>query len=287
MFCFLFIQCLLASKVWKERHTEYQNSYVNYSHGIIVQIDSTMHLKRHKESLSWFVLGGERKHWYRYMDNQGSRNYWVQQLFAAFKVEATKARETMQIASPSQSPAHTSNKIQQQRNPANQNPASKQPPPRPPPPGSQPINNQDTNQPRKTRSTKLLESCYVLKIEDFTIYQVSTADNKRNAPKKFLASDKKHLHLPSDMSVIHAEYTDYFFPEGIEFPGKFALYEFTINDALLAQYITKHLLRYWPIFARSSTHLFADAVNIRQKIAMHINNLVSSEFPYRSSRRAR
>jgi hypothetical protein len=63
-----------------------------------------------------------------------------------------------------------------------------------------------------------LESCTVLKIEDFTIYQVTTADNTRNTPKKFLSSDKKQLHLPSDTSILHAEYTEYFFPEGIDYP---------------------------------------------------------------------
>ena len=43
----------------------------------------------------------------------------------------------------------------------------------------------------------------------------------------------------------------------------------------------------WPIFARSSTLHFADAVNTKQKITAHINNMVSSEFPSRSSRSAR
>ena len=49
----------------------------------------------------------------------------------------------------------------------------------------------------------------------------------------------------------------------------------------------KHLLRYLSIFARSSTLNFAGAVNNRQKITVDTNNLVSSEFPNRSSRRAR
>ena len=46
----------------------------------------------------------------------------------------------------------------------------------------------------------------------------------------------------------------------------------------------KHLLRYRPIFARSSTLHFSEAVNTRQKITVHINNLVSSEYPNRSNR---
>ena len=49
----------------------------------------------------------------------------------------------------------------------------------------------------------------------------------------------------------------------------------------------KHLLRYWPILARSSILHFAGAVNTRQKITVHIINLVYSEFPNRSRRSVR
>ena len=63
------------------------------------------------------------------------------------------------------------------------------------------------------------------------------------------------------------------------------------DDVLLhVQYLAhlrgcrKHLLRYWPILARSSTLHFDGAVNIRQKITVHIINLVYSEFPNRSCR---
>ena len=48
----------------------------------------------------------------------------------------------------------------------------------------------------------------------------------------------------------------------------------------------KYLLRYWPIFALSSTLHFVGAVNTRQNMTVYINNLVPSEFPNRSSRSA-
>ena len=60
----------------------------------------------------------------------------------------------------------------------------------------------------------------VLRIEEFIIYRVSTADNQRSTPKKFFCSDKKALHLPADMSMVHIEYTDYFFTEGLDYPGR-------------------------------------------------------------------
>ncbi|XP_069131671.1 bridge-like lipid transfer protein family member 3B [Argopecten irradians] len=99
--------------------------------------------------------------------------------------------------------------------PTNQNPSGSRSPSQPAPHQQVPPIRVSTQRPR---STKLLESCTVLKIEEFIIYQVSTADNKRNTPCKFLSSDKKQLHLPTDMSVLHMEYTDYFFPEGINYP---------------------------------------------------------------------
>ncbi|OWF43212.1 UHRF1-binding protein 1-like isoform X2 [Mizuhopecten yessoensis] len=177
--------------------------------------------------------GGERKHWYRYMDNQGSRNFWVQQLFAAFKQDVTRARETCCVASPTQSPAHepVNQKPTEKPQPTNQNPSGSRSPPPPPPSHQQvpPIRVPS----QRPRSTKLLESCTVLKVEEFIIYQVSTADNKRNTPCKFLSSDKKQLHLPSDMSVLHMEYTDYFFPEGINYPVPHANLYMLVNPIRL------------------------------------------------------
>ena len=50
---------------------------------------------------------------------------------------------------------------------------------------------------------KLLESCFIIRLEDFSFYRVSTAESDRRTPKKFLASDKKQLLLPREMSSIH------------------------------------------------------------------------------------
>ena len=60
-----------------------------------------------------------------------------------------------------------------------------------------------------------------LQVEDLTIYMVSTPNTKRTGHQKLLVSDKKQLHLPPDMSVVHMEYTEYFFPDGVDYPGKY------------------------------------------------------------------
>ena len=68
------------------------------------------------------------------------------------------------------------------------------------------------------------------------------------------------------------------------------LHTFTTEIIYMNNYFNpyeKHLLRYWPILARSSILHFAGAVNTRQKITVHIINLVYSEFPNRSCRSVR
>ena len=52
-------------------------------------------------------------------------------------------------------------------------------------------------------------------------FQVTSSSAKTaGAPKKMLSSDKKLLCLPPEMSCIHFEYTEYYFPDGIDYPSK-------------------------------------------------------------------
>lgn len=45
-----------------------------------------------------FFSGGERKSWYRYTDNIGSRNPWVNKLFSEFRDEAVKLRKACELS---------------------------------------------------------------------------------------------------------------------------------------------------------------------------------------------
>ncbi|XP_074662051.1 bridge-like lipid transfer protein family member 3B [Tubulanus polymorphus] len=127
--------------------------------------------------------GSDRRHWMGFNEYMMSRNDWAQKLLGEFREEVMRARIKAQEVSPQSSPLHGPKK-----------PGSQKPRPR------------------------LLECCYVLRLEDFTIYRVSTPDRTRNRPKKFLSSDKKKLHLPPDMSAVHIEHTEYYFPENVDYP---------------------------------------------------------------------
>lgn len=147
-----------------------------------------------------------------------ARDAWVQDLLSTFKEDVRTVRDF--YTSPKSSPKHTADmKLTGNSTQGQQGQLQGQ------------AQGQVSNQNQKKsplqkvpKQTKLLESCLVFRLEDFSLYRVSTAsDQKRSTPKKFLSSDKKQLLLPPEMSSIHAEYTDYYFPEGIDFPGMYIL----------------------------------------------------------------
>ncbi|XP_030004748.1 bridge-like lipid transfer protein family member 3B isoform X2 [Sphaeramia orbicularis] len=72
--------------------------------------------------------------------------------------------------------------------------------------------------PPQTPKTHLMSSSVVLRMADFSIYQVSTADQRRSSPKTMISCNKKSLYLPPEMPAIHVEFTEYYFPDGKDYP---------------------------------------------------------------------
>uniref|UniRef100_A0A8C4S7W5 Bridge-like lipid transfer protein family member 3B n=1 Tax=Erpetoichthys calabaricus TaxID=27687 RepID=A0A8C4S7W5_ERPCA len=66
--------------------------------------------------------------------------------------------------------------------------------------------------------TQLMSSSVVARIADFSIYQVSTADQRRSSPKTMISCNKKTLYLPQEMPAVHIEFTEYYFPDGKDYP---------------------------------------------------------------------
>uniref|UniRef100_A0AAY4D6Y5 Chorein N-terminal domain-containing protein n=1 Tax=Denticeps clupeoides TaxID=299321 RepID=A0AAY4D6Y5_9TELE len=69
-----------------------------------------------------------------------------------------------------------------------------------------------------TPQFRLISSSFVLRMADFSIYQVSTADQRRSSPKTMISCNKKSLYLPQEMPAIHAELTEYYYPDGKDSP---------------------------------------------------------------------
>lgn len=55
-------------------------------------------------------------------------------------------------------------------------------------------------------------------------FQVSTAEQCRSSPKSMISCNKKSLYLPQEMSAIYIEFTEYYYPDGKDFPSKSFLF---------------------------------------------------------------
>uniref|UniRef100_A0A8C3G4W1 Bridge-like lipid transfer protein family member 3B n=1 Tax=Cyclopterus lumpus TaxID=8103 RepID=A0A8C3G4W1_CYCLU len=134
--------------------------------------------------------GDSCEHWMHYSEATKTREGWVRNLLDEFNsnVEMLKSAVRDHQGPP---PAHCS--------PQHGNASFSPPLPESP-------------------KTQLTSSSVVLRIADFSIYQVSTADQRRSSPKTMISCNKKSLYLPPEMPAIHVEFTEYYFPDGKDYP---------------------------------------------------------------------
>ncbi|XP_029017938.1 UHRF1-binding protein 1-like isoform X1 [Betta splendens] len=140
--------------------------------------------------------GDSCAHWMHYSEATKTREGWARNLLDEFRtnVEMLKSAARDQQSS---APAHGS----PQHGRINTSSSSSFSPPPPTSP-----------------KTQLMSSSFVLRMADFSIYQVSTADQRRSSPKTMISCNKKSLYLPSEMPAIHVEFTEYYFPDGKDYP---------------------------------------------------------------------
>uniref|UniRef100_A0A8C5P0N5 Bridge-like lipid transfer protein family member 3A n=1 Tax=Jaculus jaculus TaxID=51337 RepID=A0A8C5P0N5_JACJA len=65
---------------------------------------------------------------------------------------------------------------------------------------------------------RLRSSCLVIRVDDLDIHQVSTAGQPSKKPSTLLSCSRKLHNLPSQVSAIHVEFTEYYFPDSPELP---------------------------------------------------------------------
>uniref|UniRef100_I3JZS2 Bridge-like lipid transfer protein family member 3B n=1 Tax=Oreochromis niloticus TaxID=8128 RepID=I3JZS2_ORENI len=135
--------------------------------------------------------GDSCAHWMHYSDATKTRESWARSLLDEFRTNVEMLKSTVRDQ---QGPSHTHSKI-------NTSSSASFSPPAP-----------------QTPKTQLMSSSIVLRMADFSIYQVSTADQRRSSPKTMISCNKKSLYLPSEMPAIHVEFTEYYFPDGKDYP---------------------------------------------------------------------
>lgn len=146
--------------------------------------------------------GNSCTHWMHYSDATQARSGWAQELLKEFKNNVDLLKQAVMdhnVASPTKSPPNGS--PQHTQTGKEQTPKG--------------ISKPSSSQQPKS---KLMSSPVVVRLADVNIYQVSTADQYRCSPKTLISCNKKALYLPPEMPAIHIEFTEYYYPDGKDFP---------------------------------------------------------------------
>uniref|UniRef100_A0A6Q2XRJ3 Chorein N-terminal domain-containing protein n=1 Tax=Esox lucius TaxID=8010 RepID=A0A6Q2XRJ3_ESOLU len=142
-------------------------------------------------------------HWMHYSEATKAREVWVKSLLEEFKsnVEMLKTvkRDRQGLVNTHTSPQHGKHTHLA---------------------GTRKISTGSTSVliPPQTPKSQLMSSSFILRVADFSIYQVSTADQRRSSPKAMISCNKKSLYLPPEMPAVHIEFTEYYFPDGKDYP---------------------------------------------------------------------
>ncbi|KAF2974811.1 hypothetical protein EK904_001679 [Melospiza melodia maxima] len=167
--------------------------------------------------------GDSCDHWMHYSDATKTRSGWAKELLNEFKSNVELLKQAVKdqvIDSPPKSPPAVS-------------PQSLQTGKEQMPKGTSRASSVSSQQPKG----KLMSSPIVVRLADFNIYQVSTADQCRSSPKALISCNKKSLYLPPEMPAIHIEFTEYYYPDGKDFPipcpnlyGQLNALQFTLDQ---------------------------------------------------------
>ncbi|XP_037266058.1 UHRF1-binding protein 1 isoform X1 [Falco rusticolus] len=150
--------------------------------------------------------GDPCKHWVRYSEAMETRGQWAKKLVSEFQSKIEKLYEEMDPAfaktplspfkrkpdttlSPHKSP------LEKGRVPPTSLPRLRHPP-----------------------WNRLRSSCVVVRVDDLDVHQVSTAGQQSKKPSTLLSCSRKVFKLPDQVSAIHIEFTEYYFPDNQDFP---------------------------------------------------------------------
>ncbi|CAH0746683.1 unnamed protein product [Diatraea saccharalis] len=153
-----------------------------------------------------------RAHWRGYREAATPHSQWLSQSLSSFCATLLECLDPRPVT-PSNKPQHTEKSEEQMSNGIGPRPAHSAPTPTATPSGSQasPPRNRILQQ-----LGKLMTTCLVLRIDDFTVYKVSTGSKGREAPRALVSAEK--ATLPGDAGLLHAELTFFYYPGDVCLP---------------------------------------------------------------------
>nr|XP_040135467.1 UHRF1-binding protein 1-like isoform X5 [Ictidomys tridecemlineatus] len=148
--------------------------------------------------------GDSCNHWMYFSDATKTKNGWANELLHEFECNVEmliQAVKDHNVGSPPKSPTHASPQHTQTEKESTLKGTSR----------TSSVLSQHSK-------AKLMSSSVVVRLADFNIYQVSTAEQCRSSPKSMISCNKKSLYLPQEMSAVYIEFTEYYYPDGKDFP---------------------------------------------------------------------
>lgn len=148
--------------------------------------------------------GDSCNHWMYFSDATKTKNGWANELLHEFECNVEMLKQAVKdhnVGSPPKSPTHASPQHTQTEKDPTLKGTSRTP-----------------SALSQQSKAKLMSSSVVVRLADFNIYQVSTAEQCRSSPKSMVSCNKKSLYLPQEMSAVYIEFTEYYYPDGKDFP---------------------------------------------------------------------
>ncbi|XP_037303509.1 UHRF1-binding protein 1-like isoform X1 [Manduca sexta] len=159
----------------------------------------------------------DRRHWRGYREAATPHSQWLSQSLSSFCTNLLESLDPRPVVpntktgGSEKSSEPVSNGVSRPAGAAPQHGA-----------GHAPSTTTPTSQPSPTRTRilqqlgKLMTTCLVLRIDDFTVYKVSTGSKSREAPRPLVSAEK--ATLPGDAGLLHAELTFFYYPGDVCFP---------------------------------------------------------------------
>ncbi|KAM6185085.1 bridge-like lipid transfer protein family member 3A [Rhynchocyon petersi] len=151
--------------------------------------------------------GDSCKHWVRHCEAMETRGQWAQKLVMEFQSTMEKWHEETGL----KPPWHLGVDSPFRRKAESLSSPRKNPLERTPSQGRQAAF-------RPPAWNRLRSSCMVIRVDDLDIHQVSTAGQPSKKPSTLLSCSRKLHNLPTQVSAIHIEFTEYYFPDNQDLP---------------------------------------------------------------------
>ncbi|XP_054261337.1 bridge-like lipid transfer protein family member 3B isoform X2 [Macrosteles quadrilineatus] len=157
-----------------------------------LQVGGAFQINLHNFQVDYYpyhLATGDRHHWAKYKEGNSPHSQWLNQAHSVFR------NTLLQLVDIGHHMAHPA---QDSRPSPSQNPVKAY---------------------VLSQLAKLMTACVIIRIEDFTLYRVSTSAKKQQQ-KEFVKGDKERHAIPSvpELMTLHAEFTYYYYPGDEPFP---------------------------------------------------------------------